>query len=556
MSSPSTSVNVLWKKDESPNSDSYVNIFNVKGHEVSLQMVKLQYAMSKASFNYTRDEAFAKCLRECGKDFFKDGDFFKAMFTFNCGLTKITNGSEELGIAYANRSMCFLRLDMPEKALVDIELARKSNYPANLMHKLTVREDKCKHLLEDEEFKAKRFKLRAPMLSFKEHESFAGVADCLEIRKNDDFGYHVVTTRDLEIGQTVLVEPSFAITPKRFENIGRDRCWNCYKDMQNFIACSNQNYIGSLYCDANCEEQSFHRYECGLPNLSRKETTDLVQKILHKLTVTFPDIDLLMKTVEALVNDEEVTDLSSMEQKRFCSIFKLIHKHELKHNQQAKLLIPSANTFVMVMDIPDFKEIFKTEEQLRFLQHLILHLHHVTEHAFDLHEYSPNGSNEPIMAHTFLHYASAVYPFACYMKHSCVPNVFWYSIDDRLIGKVIRPIKTGEQVFRSYLPATNTYQSEKDFEIGPIEERYNFECQCSHCSDEPSENVNYVRDQQWFEAMAPMEMKLKDFRKLSREEIDEYEKKAVELVKKYNDISPCSIQDNLILIWILLSQYF
>lgn len=448
MSSPE---NILWKKEQSQNSELFLDIFANENFNINLSKVTFEYELHKFNYKFPKSDSLARRYREKGKEFFEDGDYLMALTTYNLGLAMAESNSAEKGMAYANRSMCFLKMNMPEKCLIDIEFAKQFNYPSHLMQKLEARTAKCNALLADETFKSKIYNLEEPTLSFKQHNRFVGVADCLEIRNDDRFGYHVITTCDLNVGETILVEPSYAITPKRNVNIGRDRCWNCFKDLQNYITCEKS--IGNLYCNEDCMQKSFHRYECDLPTLTRKETSDLVFKVLYKLIVDFPHIGDLMKMVDKLLKDEEVTGLTRA-QEDFCSIFRLFHKHKLSESQQSTLPRQSAIIFVQLMEIDEFKEIFRAKEHQRFLQHLILHLLHVTEHAFDLHEFKPEHSDdgdEPVMAGTFLHYASAIYPFASYIKHSCAPNVFWFAIDDRLICKVIRPIAKGEQVLRSYL---------------------------------------------------------------------------------------------------------
>lgn len=446
MSSP---LNVLWKKEQSQICDLFVDIFAKEYFGIDLRKVNFAYDVHKSNYKFPKTDSLARRYREKGKEYFEDGDYLMAITVYNQGLALAELNSDEKSLAIANRALCFLKLNMPEKCLVDVELAKQFKYPPNLMPKLEARAAKCRALLADEIFKSKIYKLEEPTLSFGEHKKFAGVADCLEIRKDDRFGYHVITTRDLDIGQTILVEPSSTITPKRITNEGRDRCWNCFKDLQNYIPCEKS--IGSLYCNEDCMEKSFHRYECNLPTLTRKESSDLVFKILYNVIVDFPSVGDLIKTVNKLLKDEKVVGLT-VAQEKFCSMFRLIHKHKLSKSHQLALPHQAAIIFVQLMEINEFKEIFRAEKNQRFLQHLILHLLHVTEQAFDLHEFKPaHSADEPVMAGTFLHYASAIYPFACYIKHSCAPNVFWFAIDNRLICKVIRPIVKGEQVLRSYL---------------------------------------------------------------------------------------------------------
>lgn len=48
--------------------------------------------------------------------------------------------------------------------------------------------------------------IREPCLDFDEHEKYAGIANCLEIDYNERYGRHIITTHDLKIGQTIIVE--------------------------------------------------------------------------------------------------------------------------------------------------------------------------------------------------------------------------------------------------------------------------------------------------------------------------------------------------------------
>jgi hypothetical protein len=49
-------------------------------------------------------------------------------------------GSENVGIAYANRSVVYMKLGYYKTALANIQLARDHNYPASKLEKLAERE--------------------------------------------------------------------------------------------------------------------------------------------------------------------------------------------------------------------------------------------------------------------------------------------------------------------------------------------------------------------------------------------------------------------------------
>lgn len=91
-----------------------------------------------------------------------------------------------MSLAYANRSSCFLKLQLYERYLVDIQLAKAADYPKRLMSEPS-----------------------EPMLSFNAHEKWSCMANVLEIEKNDQFGRLVRAKGDLKIGQTILMEETY-----------------------------------------------------------------------------------------------------------------------------------------------------------------------------------------------------------------------------------------------------------------------------------------------------------------------------------------------------------
>lgn len=52
---------------------------------------------------------------------------------YNESICMSVYGSEDLGIAFANRSAVYLELGKPELCLKDIDNARESNYPGRLI---------------------------------------------------------------------------------------------------------------------------------------------------------------------------------------------------------------------------------------------------------------------------------------------------------------------------------------------------------------------------------------------------------------------------------------
>lgn len=438
--------NILWKKENWKKSDSYIDIFDIKNHKISFKPVESMLIAHKPEPKNNRK---SNAFREDGKTLYELKKYENAMKKFNYSLQLAEKGTEESGIAYANRSSCFFHLKMLEECLIDIDLARKSNYPKHLMHKLDAREAKCKEIMENSN-QPEKIAVREPLLSFDEHKQFKGVANCLQIKYNHGFGRHVVTKSDLEIGKTILIERPYQIVGSENTNLGRDRCLHCFREGRNLVPCNT--CISSNFCHDGCMEESVHKMSCNMavPSIETFRF-QLVFEMLYRIIIDFPKVDLLMKTVEHLLKGEEVYDLTTA-QRDFCRIFQLAHHHDkLSDEAIDELLHQISIAFVIIIKRPQFKNKFSKGKYRTFLQHLILHIYHVADYAIELVQYfikNEDGTMYDIGTQT---YAKGMYPFACYINHSCTPNVYIFSIGDRLICKVIRPIKKGEQIFRCYM---------------------------------------------------------------------------------------------------------
>lgn len=457
----SHSSGILWKKEESIHSDLYVELFAGRGYDVHLiaehfDVTDLERYSDKTAHHWMhtldgKSVDIAENLRLEGKLLYGECKYFDAMKKFNRALKLAPNDSEELGLAYANRSLCFFRLNMLEECLIDVEMAKKSNYPKHLMHKLHDRSVMCSNLLNANNYEQQQLNAQAPVLSFDEHEDFAGVANCLDIESDDIYGNHVVTTIDLEIGQTILVERAHSIVDRNPESKGRDRCMHCFKECTNLIPC--KMCVNGLFCNEKCMNESFHKFHCTLwipePDKIRFR---LVMEMFFRMNAAFSDFNDLMKTLELLHSDDDDFPELTKEQIDFAMILQVAHNHEKKTQEQLDTLKTIANHCfnAVIRSIPYFKGKFVELKKRRFLQHLMLHLCHISKQSYYMHELVFNNDHTKLLECTFNGYGSAIFAFGNYINHSCVPNVYWICVDNRLVCKVIRPIKKGEQIFRCY----------------------------------------------------------------------------------------------------------
>lgn len=151
------------------------------------------FAMEVQNVSWHKDEESALLYRIEGNHFLKKKKFFETLLSYNQSLCNATPDSEEMGFAYSNRSIVYLDVHEYKLCLDNIELARASAYPASKLPVLEAREEKCKRIIEGikkTEGVDTFFKLSHPA-----NQKIPFIAKCLELRKNKQFGRHIITNK-------------------------------------------------------------------------------------------------------------------------------------------------------------------------------------------------------------------------------------------------------------------------------------------------------------------------------------------------------------------------
>lgn len=447
----------LWSKEPAPDENLFVDITS----KVSSTPANVQ--------ELTKNVELAVQLRENGNRLFGEKKYHEAIACYNQSISHAEKKTLALAYAYDDRSNCFFRLKLYQQCQNDIQLTKDAGYPWSEMTKLDIREQDCKDMKKKQ---GNTSHVREPKLDFAENPDHPGVADCLNIVESSTYGRHVVTNRNLKIGQTILIEQPFAFKHEPMEpdhskacdpfvdksriiehkRLGKNtfgRCFNCYAECANLIPC--KMCAGALFCDEACMTKAYHKFDCMKPDNSKKETFGLVLRMLYRTNEAFPSVDELMKTCEVLRTGANMKELEG-DQKMFSMIFQLPIHSDKQWSPNLKL-IRSATCLIFdrVMQFPEFNTKFTSKQHHRFLKHLILHLFHIAEHAINASEYSLETDNQNLGAFSLRTFGNGMYPFGSHINHSCVPNICWYFVDHRLICRVIRPIKKGAQLFGSYL---------------------------------------------------------------------------------------------------------
>ncbi|XP_055297732.1 SET and MYND domain-containing protein 4-like [Sitodiplosis mosellana] len=501
---------MLWEKESN---GSYSPILGKGDKHLHASMKDLNFGPNQNKNQSSRvkqkSNARAKKFRFDGNEKVKTEDWHEAMYLYNKCLCNAEPYSENISLAYANRALCFLKLNMYKKCLIDINSAIQANYPDRLMSKLMTRRAFCLNKIKEEE----QIESKEVKLDFPEDKLFPGMANVLKIECNPEFGRHVVATCDIDVGKVVLAEEAFVSTAVM--SADKMLCSKCFKGEMNFVACNHCNI--SMFCNEDCYQRDyFHETCCGKAIDKVDHFTTFVVRTLVFALDTFRTIDALTKFVESVIIDEEkdapslmADDVSKYRAFLQCGIW-------LSDEEKKKLHDTSNQVYSELMSIEEIKEKVHSNEEERFLQHLLL---------YHLYIVKCNSFQNKMTGGMFL--------IQKLFNHSCAPNLLQYFDANKTICFASRKIKKGEQLFVTYGMA--------DFWSQPAYLRqdilysvYGFRCKCIKCSSQWPISSEYIKaDPEYIDL--GYEMKHYEFD--DAEVCDILKEKCLALLRRYDEIT-------------------
>lgn len=138
---------MLWEKESTQDGALYTNMFTATSQELRNSLnQRIRWEINSKPTPQKSDEVSLQ-NRNHGNQIFQFRMFGPAMEMYNESLCTALPGSQNVSLAYGNRSACFLRLKMFAECLKDIELAKEAGFPEHLMPKLDQRKEDClKHM--------------------------------------------------------------------------------------------------------------------------------------------------------------------------------------------------------------------------------------------------------------------------------------------------------------------------------------------------------------------------------------------------------------------------
>lgn len=298
------------------------------------------YPMMK--YQLKSKEKSCEKIKDGNKYYLTQSKMELALELFTQGIAYAPLSSKELAKGYANRSAVTCQTGHHQDSLKDIERALKIGYPDDLKAKLYARraknllsldptmrpeveeaisqarhwisamnfasrkkiENMLQELVEIPSTRIEDLKLQKLVFSVPStNTKILRASDAIAIKYNEQSGRHIVATRNIDVGETVLVHEPYAtiITP---QNLYR-HCWHCYKLVMSGIPC--HECVNVVYCDENCLAEAWkehHHIECPIITsmlLNNMKTPEIMAlRMLVKALNEVGSIDNLKDQVDKL----------------------------------------------------------------------------------------------------------------------------------------------------------------------------------------------------------------------------------------------------------------
>ncbi|KAK0173177.1 hypothetical protein PV328_006415 [Microctonus aethiopoides] len=425
--------------------------------------------------------------------------------------------SNELAQAYANRSAALYIGGLYENALTDIERALKIGYSDNEKTKLYVRRAKCLFALKNtmspeieealadahkwlgkmndadkermkdilNEFPKNSSAIEVPYHKYdynqllpkppQDNPKIPGVSDAVELKYSKEFGRHVVATKNIKAGETIMVRRAYAtVINARFRH---KYCWYCCKQLWTGIAC--HKCVDVIYCDENCRNkawQEYHDIECSVISAISSEELNSLDSLTLRLTVkAYKEAGTLEKLQEKINKIDKIDDPlikcltdNVFDSANYASVYSLSRQTEdlFMNTVRASVILYSlaATTNIFGEKINDFGELSKNK-YAAFIGGLIK-----TNFEISL----MNSTKLTLDGDTGL----IVDSFWSMLNHSCDPTVINFASGDISALIAFQRIQEGEQIFLSYGPEFIYDKRDKRREDL---KKFEFNCECTAC---------------------------------------------------------------------------
>lgn len=172
-----------------------------------------------------------------GNVLYEKGRHCEALLSYNRSLCLAEPGTQITAVCYGKRSLVYFDLKEYELCLANIALATQ-NHSADEAVKFDDLKSQCFQLMKTHRYAPDEDPMNFFKLSYPANAKLPCLSDCLELHVNKKFGRHIISTRNLNVGDVVAVTDfSFIFFDKRAR---LHHCSHCTKSSTklNLIPCT------------------------------------------------------------------------------------------------------------------------------------------------------------------------------------------------------------------------------------------------------------------------------------------------------------------------------
>ncbi|XP_014294612.1 SET and MYND domain-containing protein 4 isoform X2 [Halyomorpha halys] len=457
----------------------------------------------------TKKSSVAERFRLKGNAHIKSNDKVTALLCYNRSLFYAPKDSDELRSAYGNRSFVLMEMKHYSECIKDIDrgimrnesdlrkiklLARKgqalmaltkySEANESFEEAISVSKNLCEHLERKSQKVVTEIKsllkkipanyngnqklsspeddsnaMKGPNLNFVENADFGSASKTVNLVRSAVKGRYVTANDDIKVGDVLFVERPFAFVV--LPELSDKYCSYCCKAVCVPVPCENCPL--ACFCNETCRDsaqETFHKWECG--GLEVCYSIGIVHLALR--------VALLGMLDENKEKYKEVSGLMShLEESSASDVF--------NYAVTATLLIVYFEEYTKL-----FEGLQRRERLLNFGGKLLLHIAQLicNGHAItDIETKSDSVSS--LLIENQVRVATAIYPSASMMNHSCDPSIVNSFFESLLIVRASKDLKKGDEVYNCYGPMVQKMSYEERQEL--LLSQYKFVCDCQSCEN-------------------------------------------------------------------------
>lgn len=348
------------------------------------------------------------------------------------------------------------------------------------------------------------------------HKEIPSCTSAIDMLYSTEKGRFLIANRDICPGEALFIEKPYASV--LLPAFAKTHCYHCHKKLLNAVPCTQCNQV--RYCTFACAKSSwtcYHRWECG--NLDLLHSIGVAHLAFRVLLVT--GLSSLTSYLQSIQHGDP-----NIKSHSYHPVYELVAHSEKVHIEDSLqysltaallwLLLDRVSFFIFDETSSRFSEMSFSGQSnssrassqnesssiigavmktvvggllLRHIYQLVCNAHAITSlECMSVKEDDIVTTTEQVRV------ATAIYPSASLMNHSCDPNIISGFVNGcTLVVRAVRTIMAGEEVLNCYGPHYRKMPFAERQQL--LQDQYFFKCACDACiaGDEPEQKLQALK---------------------------------------------------------------